>query len=615
MTGNANRRDDYHIGDVVQFYQMDGMHQMDLRIGTIQTIGIGGKNSFTVDIDCRTFNAFVGGNFALHVTLDVGNRGAAPIRSTEFGLGVIPASVFGAGRLYNGPGSTRTFFYDKNVAAFRDSGGALHFGAWLCTTGGLTTGAFYYGPLPPEYIAALINEIETMIVAQGLQATKGPINPWINVPCVGMLSTDPDYSASNHVGIGMVDIMLNGNPKLGISGIPSRCDLFVEYSNETWNLPGGIWNYHCGMAAWRWGAQNASYGGVNSQSAMTTLRAVQMVQDIKGAYPNESRIKFIAGGLEVVGVSSTNYDRIYGNSLLLTDSAATATIPPGSNPVYYQKAYGNKAPITFFWGFATAPYLDPSEAWNKGNLANSIKTWISNGQKSISSVTQSFPAHVTTKEAHGFKNGDLVVLTDLVAGGDWNQLTLSAFGYVSNVTNSAFDLSIDATSMSKVIAGKITRVNGPDQEAVYASYLRWMLSHGDGQDINSVHSRCKQYCEALMPFGVYHVNYEGWEEMQVQIPSKGYTDGLGFIAGCKRSQAMAGHMTTMMENKKNVYGSYMPAVYTYDDNGRWGFTFPNSYGFAVNGVEWSGLSPSWQAMCDYNAKAETRTIKFIFSPQ
>src|SRR5258708_7406352 len=141
-----------------------------------------------------------------------------------------------------------------------------------------------------------------------------------------------------------------------------------------------------------------------------------------------------------------------------------------------------------------------------------------------------------------------------------------------------------------------------------------MLKHGDsGQDIVSVQKRCQAYCEALMPYGVYHVNYEGWEEMPVPISQSGYTDTVAFIGSCKRSEAMASMMTTMLNNKKNMYGSYMPSAFTQADPGRWGFTFPDSYGFAVKGAQWSGLSKSWRAMCKYNETAATTTIKLNFS--
>jgi len=602
----------YHVGDVVQFFGVMGMHRMDLMSGTIRSVGVGGANNFTVDIDSRTFGKFTSGQFWVHVTLDVGGRGPAPVK---FPPGLVGVTRWGRGYMHAGAGSRRVFVYDKNLAALRGADGKLTFGAWVCSTAAGEIDKPYYTPVGIEYCTKLINELEDMISAQGLQDVKGPINPWININCYGMLSTDPDYDQADHVGVGMVDVMLNGNPSLGIKGIPSRCDLFVEYSNETWNLPGGAWQYSCGMSAWRWGN---SVVGYNNDAGSTALRAVQLAVDLKTAFQDNPRIKMIMGGWEVYGMSGPpNHDRAFGTHVLFGDSPATATIPPGAKPVYYSKAHGNKPPISFFWGFATAPYLDPSSDWDAARLVPSINAWIANGQKTIASVARGYPAVVTTTTPHGFKNGDMAVFTNLTWSGNgsgWNNSNGSLFGEISNVTERTFSIAIDSSAMASVTGGKVTRINGSDQEEVYLSYLQWMLNRGDGgQDIKSIDARCQSYCAALRPYGVYHVNYEGWEEMQAFVPQSGYTDKLAFIASCKQSQAMASMMTEFLNNKKRIYGSYMPSVYTQSDPGRWGFTFPNSYGFAVNGVEWSGLSKSWKAMCDYNASASVTTIKFIFS--
>lgn len=552
------------------------------------------------------------GQFAIHTTLNVGGRGAAPIR---FPAGGIPVTRFGQGYLHGGPGSMRPFVYDKNVAASRDANGKLTFGAWICLTATGETVRNYQCPVGIEYCLKLINELEDMIVAQGLQAVKGPINPWINVNCYAMLSTDPDYNEADHVGIGMAQVMLNGNPSLGIKGMPSRCDLFVEYSNETWNLPGGFWVYSCAMSSWRWGN---SVVGYNDDSDSTVLRAVQLSVDLKTAFPDDPRIKMIMGGWETWGISGyPNHNRVFGTPTLLGDSPGTAATPPGAKPVYYGTSHGGKVPITFFWGFATAPYLDPSGNWEAAHLTPSVNAWIANGQKTIASVSQSYPAVVTTTTHHGFSNGDMAVFTNLVWSGNgtgWNQINISLFGEVSKLTDTTFNMAIDSTAMARITSGKVTRINGPDQEAVYNSYLQWMVNQGDSsQDLNSIHARCQAYSAALVPHGVFHVNYEGWEEMPVTVSQSGYTDAIGFVGACKQSQAMASMMTAFLNNKKNVYGSYMPSAFTQLDPGRWGFTFPNSYGFAVNGVEWSGLSKSWRAMCEYNATAATKTIRFSFS--
>ena len=662
----------YHVGDVLQFSFVTGMYRLDYMEGTVQTVGVEAPNNFTVDIDCRSFNlpeawsrltpyvtgkvalgsdgnvyyalvnttgvdpttdggvhwanngptAFLSnksipagnrssGNISVQMTLNVGSRGAAP---TRLYCGTVPASNFGHGYLYGGEGSTRPFWYDKNAIARRNQDGSVTFGVWWTADAPTAKEVPNNSMVGIEYCLKLINELDEMIVEQGLQETKGPINPWICVNCYGLLSTDPDYDPADHLGIGMCDVMLNGNPSLGIGGIPRRCDLFVEYSNETWNSPGGFYQYNCRISASRWGNENCGY---NDHVDGTMLRAVQLVQDIKAAFPNEPRIKHIAAGHEVNDVNGiNNHGRIYGSPRLFGDSAPTATIPPGAKPIYYGTAYGTKEPIRFFWGFATAPYMAPSPAWNDANLASGIPAWIANGQKKVQAVSKSFPAHVMTTTPHGFSNGDMVVFTNITwgTGEKANGLFDPMFGEISNVTSTTFDIALDTTELAVVNSANVTRINGTDQESVYRMYLQWMINHGHGgQDANGILSRCRNYCNALQPFGVHHVNYEGWEEMVAQqYVGAPYDNTRAFIGSCKRSQAMADMMTIVLNNKKSVYGSYMPSAFTQEDPGRWGFVFPDAYGFAVNGVEWSGLSKSWKAMCDYNAKAAMTTIKFIF---
>ena len=71
----------------------------------------------------------------------------------------------------------------------------------------------------------------------------------------------------------------------------------------------------------------------------------------------------------------------------------------------------------------------------------------------------------------------------------WNQLAVSLYGEVSNVTDTTFNIAIDATAMAPITGGNVTRINGPDQEAVYNSYLQWMLNRGElrpGHQFNSL---------------------------------------------------------------------------------------------------------------------------------
>ncbi len=166
--------------------------------------------------------------------------------------------------------------------------------------------------------------------------------------------------------------------------------MFVEYSNETWNSPGGFFQYNSRISASRWGNDVCGY---NDHVDGTMFRAVQLVQDINTAFSNEPRIKHIAAGHEVNDVKGVNnYGRIYGTPSLFLDSARTATIPPGAKPIFYGTAYGAKEPIRFFWGFATAPYMVPSPEWDETNLSlQASLRGLRTGRKSFGPSENHFP--------------------------------------------------------------------------------------------------------------------------------------------------------------------------------------------------------------------------------
>ena len=813
VTTRSINASSFNVGDQVQFFYCNGMLEINWMVGTIQTIGIGGSHNFTVNIDCSAFGAYTGGGaFSLYLTMNVGNRGAMALRYEN---GTYPASFYGQVYLYAGKGGTypfsagssRIMIFEKNAISKIDSDRTVHWGVW-------TIGAPPYAQginqsnVQPEMALALINELEAMIIAQGLQNSRGPISPWVNIPVNGLLSTDPDYDPADNVATNLVGTFINGYPSLNISPMPSRCSLFLEYSNETWNV-GGNNNWTSWLSTLRWGA---SIAGFNDDADSTALRAIQMVQDVKRAFPGFTQFKPIMAchGASGPAGEAHNYGRLYGTySTLLSDSGGTATIPPGANPVYYGTTYNqqasfrgtgggtnltvtgvtgtiqinqvlngtgvpsgtiilsqtsgtpggagiyvtnnattsngaaltsNTAPITFFWGYASAPYMDPNKyyeiipnqggansagtwwapgtyntgavvlagpnggnfhnytcknngvtsyppsdatnwtdngvgSWNSaltyaandvvvgsdyhnyttlvgsntGNnpttdggvhwadnglnpYANAIQTWVGNGQVHFSSFTSANPTYVTTTSdptAKGFVNGSLVMLTNFIPSSSGNRNNLqqiNSFGYISNVTSSGFNINIDSSDFNAIsTGGNVTRLDGSDQEAAYASWLIWLANrNGFDGDLNRVKTERTTYPAALNPFGVFHVNYEGWE--QIRVNSGSYyqigaarpstaSDDNAFLIGCKRSQAMASYMKQYC-SYTSAYGAYMPAIFTYEDAGWWGLVQPSSFGFATPAsgyAEWSGLSPASSAMAAYNAGANKLTIKFIFS--
>lgn len=748
-------------GDVVQFYDMSGMPKLDMMIGTVSNVT---STTFDVNIDTTSFGTYDfahAGAVCIWMTMDVGGRGPVKLCGTESGYSYsgVPGSST-TGSIYSGnmtgwqatyfgsPGSFRQFVYDGNIANYRDSSGVLHYGSWIL--GGSSSNFAVSnngGIVPVEFIAALISELEDIIIANGQQNTVGPINPWVNVPCNSVISTDPNYLSSDNVAIGMCNVLRNGSTYNGITyrGIPSRCDIFVEYSNEVWNGSQAQVIYNSHLAQWRWGAASAN------QVDMQAYRSTQMAVDLKN-YFNDPRIKPILGGQDVgAGWSSSftgnvsgtsltitgsisgtvivgqiivhpsvpfgttissgsgtswvisqsagtisggqfttgdvaaenNYNRLFGTTSLIADSSGTAAVPANTTPVYYSTS-GYSYPATHHFGFAIAPYFDPSDnymvwpAWQSGitygsnypgyNITNyvtgsdgviyqsilgsntgnnptgggsptywsplgssyvagpTILSWSTNGTKTVSSVTAATSPVVTTSAPHGFSNGDFVFFWKMTGGLDPNggyPINGQAF-LVSNVGSTTFNINLDTTSASSITGGNVTRLTGSDQESLYTSWLAtWMNTPNasdpnDGAGGNVYNSLYTNLAHAtmLVPFGISAVGYEGWEQMNIQPNSYGFNatvdaagDYYGFIAGVKHSNALGAWMTAYMNTFKNVYGGAIPSVFTYQDPGRWGFTFPSAYGFSPDGNEWTGLSPSWTAMANYNAGAKTQTLK------
>src|SRR5262249_10461220 len=197
---------------------------------------------FTVDIDTRKFGAFSRtGYFGIFTTLDVGNRGAHAIKDVT---GARPLAYWGQGGQSNGAGKyLQTFYFDKMMADRKLPDGTMRYGAWMSSS-------VHWATVPPEIIAKLMIELDEMIVEQGLEKSKGPIDPWICIPHCGLLSTDPDYDPADSYAIQSVNVMLNGNA--GFPPLPERCDLLVEHSNELWNPQTPmLWTRELGWLRWK----------------------------------------------------------------------------------------------------------------------------------------------------------------------------------------------------------------------------------------------------------------------------------------------------------------------------------------------------------------------------
>ena len=159
--------------------------------------------------------------------------------------------------------------------------------------------------------------------------TRGPIDMWVCIPHRGMISSDQDYSPASNWPVNMVRTILNGAN--GFAGLDSRCKLYVEHSNETWNTGFPHANFLKKIGYQRWPA--SGWGDVSSYS---TLRAVLSIEEIKAAFPGNSRLKYVISGQGAVGSGFTvNAYRLTGSVYFNSDLLNTWRTEPISHFDYF----------------------------------------------------------------------------------------------------------------------------------------------------------------------------------------------------------------------------------------------------------------------------------------
>lgn len=330
----------FNTGDVIVHQITAGMAQLDYRPCTIT---VSDANTYSLGVDTTAFTTFTAGTAKQYITLNVGSRGEYPV---VFGDAITPASNYGDG--YIAANDYKTFVFDKELVA-----STTITGAWTFNDLGAANG--HEGNPPLEICTALVNELMAMTRSDG--RTVGPIDMWVTIPHRGMLSTDPDYSSALNWAVKAVDVIYNGAN--GYSGLDSRCNLIVEFSNETWNSGGSAFDQTNFLAR----KGQLRYGGSASDfSSYTTLRAVIMVNDIKASFPPASypRIKYAMCGQGTLGISGTNSVRINGNANYDGDAL---------------NVWGGD-PITHFDAFAWAAYLLAHSSFETANLANYVASWL-----------------------------------------------------------------------------------------------------------------------------------------------------------------------------------------------------------------------------------------------
>lgn len=323
-----------------------GMTQLDHWQVTATVID---ADNFSIGVDTTSFTTFTAGTVMEYISLNVGARGEYPVIFTD---GITPASNYSNNYLRSN--DYRACYFDKTIAASRDGSGNLVYGAWMIVAQASNSYLPYTPNVPLEICTALVNEVNDLALSQGV---GGQTDMWICIPHMAMLSMDPDYTAASNPAIGAVNVVLNGAN--GFSGLRSRCNLLVEYSNETWNLAASAPQT---TYLSRRGVLRDSVNGSGS-SYMAALRSTVMVKDIKTVFGGTNRVKYVLSGQGTIGIAngSTNYNRAFG---------ATAY----NNDVLYD----GTSPIAHHDIWAWAAYLLAGPTYDGANLATLAAAWVAN---------------------------------------------------------------------------------------------------------------------------------------------------------------------------------------------------------------------------------------------
>ena len=366
MTNNTNCQvttqspHPYITGDTVTHMSLTSMTRLNFFPVTVTVID---NLNYTIGVDTSNttnyppFSGSPGGVTVQYCTINVGGRGAKVIAQPD---GSGPTSFFGN---FIQSGTSIPLVYDKNVALQSDGNGNMIFGAWLTSTGVNPNAGAPFATTPLEIMVALVNEVNAMSVAQGI---NNPVNMWLTLPFTGLCTMDPDYSTSSDYALNAIDVILNPSSTLRVSGysaLNSKCKLFLEYDNETWNTAGGITGtpYLNRMGFLRWPTS-----GTNDAVDMYILRSTLIMRAI-GVTSFASRIVRVLGGMGVAGFSPTslNFLRCFGSST------------PGAPGNFYTS---DTLTVSGVWGtpisnhdaFCTATYFDPDDSYYNGSGTGSF---------------------------------------------------------------------------------------------------------------------------------------------------------------------------------------------------------------------------------------------------
>lgn len=338
------------------------------------TITVLTSTTYQTNVNTTTFGAFSGAaNANQYATLQVGSGNDRTAYPIIFMDGSTPALNFGSN--YISLHDYKTFYFDKTLAAKTDGAGNWVHGVWIFNDFGNAGG--HSGDVPIEICTALVNEVNAMSVIQGI---NNPVHMWMNLPHWALTASDPDYTTQSDWPINAVTTVLSGAN--GFAGLTARANLFLEYSNETWNTGGGAFSQTPYLA--RRGFLRWPTSGTTDFASMVSLRSTLIMRSIKAAFGGNSRLKYILGGFVNGGVSPgvMNDLRINGSTFYTTDVL---------------NVWGT-APMANHDLFAVAPYVDNPASYYTGQFVTDSAGYAGGGAGQAAAIA-SFLATLSTDVA------------------------------------------------------------------------------------------------------------------------------------------------------------------------------------------------------------------------
>lgn len=564
ITVNNNATASGNNGVNIQFQPMPKLHYQPCTITVIDS------TNYDTNVDTSTYGSFTGstGYVDQYITLDVGSRGAYPI---VFLNGFIPASHYGNG--YIAANDYKTLYFDKTICASRDSSGNWVYGVWLFNSNGANNG--HQTGVPPELCVALINEINALSPAQ-------PVHMYFNLPHLGLQSSDPDYSVNSNYAVKAVDVILNGSTVAGKSwaGLTSAANLFLEYSNETWNTASDAFGQSFYLL--RRGFHRF-YNSNGDKSSMSTLRSSLIMDDVKQAF-STNRIKYVLGGQGTLGVTDMNLSRMDGSYSYSRDSLVTGnTRLNGKSPFTYPHDY-----------FCFASYIDADlgGSWDANNLSTLTTSWVGNIGDSAAQEANcaSYVAGMLDTSTTTPNTGSETIGKYLLKLASYSSKATSV-GPTKRIIEyeGGWDPAVSLISASGLVtAGALyafgtftasnTTISGIDSGYVSA------LAVGDFIIGPGIPENCRV---ATKPTSTSITVTIAPTITTSTGEFYGMTPQNAFKRACKRSAAWSTAYLSWLDGFLSYSNTGMPSLYVPISE-RWGHVNPDNYGNTI-GTEWAGL--------------------------